>query len=114
MCATLICTPSSLLKPRYAPNAETLFRTPLSLCVFPSRSAIGRPGPETAACRPEGSASTAEVRCTGQALLGVAARALARMETGLSPHAAGDSGWVAQGRIQTLLEVVIPSSPPWW
>ena len=32
----LICTPPSLLKPQYAPTAETLFRTLFSLCVFPS------------------------------------------------------------------------------
>jgi len=112
MCAILICTPSSLLKPQYAPIAETLFRTLLSLCVFPAGSAFGELGPSTAADGPEGAAPEAEVGASGQASMGSFTPVLAEMEECVDPCSTRDGRWLAQGRIQALLEVAIPSSLP--
>ena len=83
-----------------------------SLYQFPQRPAVGEPGSSATALRFETEVPSAALCCSRQIVLDDLAAAMAGMEAGAGPRAAGDRRSLASGRIQIVLDVALAASDP--
>src|ERR1035437_2580778 len=96
-----------LLQVAHAAYAEAPARPVRSLCQFSPQPALGKPGAPAATGRLEAEAPATAICHSRQTVLGDSAAALAGMEAGVAPRATGDSGSLAPGRLQVVLDVAL-------